>query len=165
MHIKWILLIVSIAIIVCPIGGALVAYRDNLQALVVPETPEFMSETPEITYLDYSVGANVNKLRFKFVNPYSINLTIKSINAEIFCVEHNVTLGSANGTAPVEVAAKGNAVIILALNFNTQAETHFLTEHAGKTTVEIELRNLEVEVQGVKIRYAQAVGVGSIPMP
>ena len=164
-HTKWILLIISIAIIVCPIGGALLAYRDDLQALVVPETPEFISETPEITYLDQSISANVIKLRFKFVNPYSANLTISSIDAEIFCVEHDVILGYANETAPVAIASKANAIITLALNFNTQAETHFLTQHTGETAVNIELRNLEVEVQGVKIRYTQAVGVGSMPIP
>jgi len=163
MHIKWILLIISIAIVVGPIGGALLAYRDDLQALVVPETPEFMSKTPEITYLDYTISANTIKLRFKFVNSYNTNLSISSIDAEIFCVEHNVKLGFANETTPIEVTSKSSAIITLALNV-TQAKTHFLTEHVGKTVVNIELRNLEVNVQGVKIRYTQAVDAGSIPI-
>lgn len=164
MNIKWILLATSIVIIVCPIGGALLAYQGNLQALVLSEEPEFLSQSPDIKYLNYNVNGSTINLRFNFYNPYSMDLTIYSIDAEVFCADHNAPLGFINETKSVKAASKSNATVTLALTYGTQALMHFLTNHLGETALRMELHNLEINVQGIKVRSEQPVDIGTLPI-
>lgn len=165
MSIKTILLLISIVLFVCPIGGALIFYRDNLQALVMPENLEFMTNAPEIEYINYSITYNLITLQFRFKNPYNIALNISSIEGDVYCTEHDFCLGAVHEQDMVVVPSNSTAIITLVLSFNSEAPSHFLTQHFGDTHVKIELRNVKLTVQGVEIHYKKAVSIGNIPIP
>jgi len=162
MNIRWVLLAISVLIFVGPIGAALVIYRDNLAALVMPETPEFLTAAPEITYVGID-SSNPLSMRFKIENPYKMSLSLNSIGAEVFCSDHNTLLGFANETDSVSIPAKSTAIISLALTFTSQGVTHIQTSHLG-TNFYIDLRDLELDVQGIKLHSEEQIShVGPIP--
>lgn len=142
---------------------ALVIYRNNLMDLVIQEkTAEFFTEAPEFEYAGYDTAKRV--LRFKIGNPYSKDLNFSSISAEVFCSDHDFLLGCANETEPINIPKKSSVTIEIALNFTAEGTTHIATHHLGKDFY-VDLQNLAVDIQGIRIKVAELGRLGPISWP
>jgi len=161
MNIKWILVAISLVISFGPICAALVVHQSNLTALVMPENLGFLSETPKIS-VEYQAATLTLNLRVS--NPYDTDLTFESMEARIFCSTHDVEVGHISTQNPTTIRANSNAVIGLPITFTSTGQTHFLTAHSG-ATVNAELRNLELMVQGIKLTSTQPISIGAITFP
>jgi len=161
MNIKWILLAISLAISFGPICAALVVHQSNLTALVMPENLGFLSETPKVS-VEYQAATQTLNLRVS--NPYDTALIFESMEAKIFCSTHNVEVGQISTQNPTTIKANSNAIIGLPITLTSDGQTHFITAHSG-TSVNAELRDLELTVQGIKLTSSQPMSIGAITFP
>jgi hypothetical protein len=168
MSIKWVLTAISVLIFVVPICGALIDYQNDLAALVMPETPESLTQpSPNMEYVGYQITDPLKPplLKFRIYNSYSVNLRLDSIGAEVFCSDHGTFLGFANGTGVVDIPAKSSEVIGLTLTLTSEGEAHIYHNHLGGDFY-IDLRSLALNVQGIKIRYREQISrIGPIRIP
>lgn len=151
MKVNHALLLLSIAILVGPIGVGLFVYRENLIALVIPENLKI--ETPEIEYLNYEKNDVALFLKFKITNPYKIDLDLRSIYAEFFCSFHDTFLGSINITPYINFPANSSKIIDLPLNLTSEGIKHICEEEE----IYIDVRGLVLNVNGIKVNYKREI--------
>jgi hypothetical protein len=171
------LTILSIVIIVCPLTGAVYAYRDDLAGLVL---------SPELKILasgDYSasrfqppilqgqphfdLATNKYTFYFKVTNPFQNSISVENISAYVVCKEHRDLLGCILIDNPVSVAP-GESVIISASGCWTQiALDHFKESHSGPQDddINVALRNLNILFTGAQVHIDDVPDAGWIMMP
>ncbi|MBC7128539.1 MAG: hypothetical protein H5T45_02245 [Thermoplasmatales archaeon] len=163
---RWILLLISLAISIGPIGAGLFIYRDNLSAFILPENmesiTEVMGKSPEIDYINSTIIDSTLILKFKIKNPYNMDLTLEAIYAEIFCSSHSFYFGSINWDSSFTIRANSSSYIDLALNFTSEGKEHVSTMH--KEDLYVDIKNLSIELQGIKIYKEEIRNVGPIYM-
>ncbi len=161
--------VVTIVIIVGPIGGAAIIYRDNLVNLIIPpETPEFLNETPDVQYVDYQINASTNAilLRFNVTNPYNFNLTINALQADVYCSTHTQEyLGNAAvSEASKNIPSKSHTIIVIVMNYTDAGRAHIHGSHQNDQNFRIDLTNMTINIQGIGVEYPERItGIGPIP--
>lgn len=166
--------LVTIAIIVVPIVGVLIAYQNNLLGLFIPpEVNDIASnlmtgggtnlEPPTVVgEPKYDPTSRTVSLTFQFTNPFNLSITINSMSGSVECAEHNFHLGNATLSNPVSVGAGEKATITVLVTWTEEAISHFQTAHAGEKEVDVNLVGLTVDVKGIKIQTNQSI---KIPNP
>src|SRR5450759_5223436 len=124
------LTILSIVIIVCPIAGAVYAYRDDLAGLMLSPELKILASgdysaarfQPPILQGQPSFDLATNKyiFSFKFTNPLQNTISIENISGDIVCKEHRDLLGCVLIDQPNTIA-RGESAVINASGFWTQA--------------------------------------------
>jgi hypothetical protein len=184
------LTILSISLIVVPVGAVVFIYRDNLTGLVVP--PEFegvlygdtsfilnddvksvsgydndpnavFSNFVTPTFVDAQVDKNQNTftVRVNVTNPLNYDLTLNELSTDIQSLDGQ-TLSSVN-VAHQYVIVSGQSTIIQVDGSWTEAGDHFITEHWGDRSVTVAVANIVVDVNGIKVERAQPLTV-SLPI-
>jgi hypothetical protein len=184
-----ILFLISIGTVVAPVGAVVLMYRDNLTQLVVPpEITDIINGNSPILQQDLGISGGtgpsgpegamaisvVDKqidaasrtftITVNFTNPLNLNFTLNTLAADVQCSEHNYPLGSVGLNGAVEIPA-GKASLITVMGFWTQdAENHFLTEHAGKTAINVNLVNVTIDLNGIVIQQNEPINIGDVPL-
>ena len=166
MNIKWILIAISIAIAVGPIGVGLLMYQNNIAALIMPEEPKFIKEAQEfsnITGDTWHYNPTTHTASFSFPNPFSTTLTFNSISADVYCSEHNILVGHMSFSSPTNIPSKSSGLISLVITFTTQGEAHIIAYHGG--TLNVDIRNMNINIQGITLRSKEPIEIGTISYP
>lgn len=168
-----VLVLINIGVIVGPVAAAVIVYSDNLPALVVPpqvnqlinETAELGSQIqlPQLVNYTYNQTAKTVTVIFNFTNPLNLNVTVNALSANVVCNEHNFNLGHVGITNPVELNKDTPAYITAVFSWTTEAENHFLTNHATKSTISISLENIIVDISGITVEAPSRYNIGNIP--
>lgn len=170
-----VLALINIAAIVAPLAAAVVVYSGNLPALVIPpeanqlieETAELGSQIqlPQLVNYTYDQTARKVTVIFNFTNPLNLNVTVNALAANVVCNEHNFNLGHLGIANPVELNKDTPAYITAVFSWTTDAENHFLTNHASEDSVSISLEDIVVDISGITVEAPSRYNIGNIPLP
>jgi hypothetical protein len=158
--------LLNIITLVGPVLGVVLAYQDNLKGIVIPlqvesmmsgslftggkiALPRFVSATPDLA------GETVT-LVFEFTNPFTYDLMVKSISADVECSLHGFTLGHASLIEPTNIPAGATVELSMYCDWTQKAIDHFHAEHTGATRVAAKVVNIIIEVSGITIQSDQA---------
>jgi hypothetical protein len=177
--VRLLLTLITIAIVVVPIVGMLLAYQNNLLGLFIPpeineiadnlsgggtngaglEPPTMVGE-PE-----YDEASQTFSVTFQFKNTFPVDLTIKSLSGNIECYEHGFTLGNASLSKPVSIDAGETKTMTVRGTWTEQAINHFHTAHAGEETVDVVLVDFAVDVSGITVQTNERISIPDVPIP
>jgi hypothetical protein len=167
--IRLILTVITIAIVVIPLVGTLLAHQGNLLGLFVPpeineiaddlmggddgpglEPPTMVGE-PQYDGESFSVS-------FEYKNSFPMDITVKSLTGNIECVEHGFLLGNASLSEPVSIESGETGTLTVVGTWTQDAlgeNGHFKTEHGDEETVDVVLVDMAVDISGIQIQLDQ----------
>ena len=169
--IRLLLTLITIAIVVIPIVGTLLAYQGNLLGLFVPpeiteiaddllggngdngsglEPPTMVGEP------QYDEASRTFAVTFEYKNSLPLNITIKSLTGNIECDEHRFPLGNASLSDPVSIDAGETGMLTVLGTWTEEANSHFQDEHAEEEFVDIVLVDFAVDISGIQLQLDQS---------
>jgi hypothetical protein len=184
-----VLLLISVGLIVAPVGAVVVIYRDDLTGLVIPpEIKEVMNGDTSFILNDnvrsVDGGDNVNSVFDNFVTPTFVSATVDQ-SANTFSVRINVTnpldydltlntfnvdVQSPDGQqlAAIKIAnpfimPAGQSSIIQVDGTWTQAGESYVTAHFLDSSITIAIANMVVDVNGIKVERSEPLTV-TVPL-
>jgi len=168
-----ILAAISIIIVVGPIFSAVIIYKDNLIALIMPDieglTDKIGDYFPNVEYVGYEIIDPESSFRviFNVTNNSDEDFTINTINFSAYCSQHEeVLLGYSYGEDfPVTISRGSSGIVSFHVTFTVQSQTHIETLHRGDTDFHATLKNVQVVVQGVEVELGDEIDVGPIEIP
>lgn len=175
MRIGLVLFLVSI-VTVSPVLVALVEYRENLAALFMPTEStmtsirDLGSALPSLEYLSYEVidpaQPRAVRINFKVSNALSSDVTINSVKLTAYCHDHGTFLGYVSAeNVPLVVPAEASVVLRLRVDFSQEGRNDVETYHRGYANLYLDLKNLEIDIQGLEISFSEFSQVGPIGIP
>lgn len=183
-----ILFLITVGTIAAPVGAVIVMYHDNLAELVVPpEISELIdgnsaalqqnlgisggtnTSNPAmmgITVVDKQINAlsRTFSITVNFTNPLNLNFTLNNLYAGVQCAEHNFSLGSVGLDGTVAIPAGKAALLTVTGSWTQDAESHFLTEHLGETSIDVNLVDVTVDLNGITIQQNEPIPIGPVPI-
>jgi hypothetical protein len=168
--VQLLLTLITIAIIVGPIVGMLLAYQNNLLGLFIPpeineiaedlaggggtngaglEPPTMVGE-PE-----YDPATQTFSVSFQYKNTLPFDITIKSLSGNIECYEHGFPLGNASLSKPVSIDTGKTGTLTVLGTWTDEAINHFQNEHANEEFVDVVLVNMAVDISGIQLQMGQ----------
>ncbi len=169
-----VLILINVVAVAAPVGAVVVIYRDDLTQLVVPPEIEEITDStltasqsftlPQFVSSTYDVATKTVTVTFNFTNPFNLNMTINSVSADVQCNDHKFTLGHASLNNAVKLDFNETANLTVNFKWTQEAEAHFLAQHAGAKTININLINVGVDVSGITIETPQTVNIGEVPL-
>jgi len=179
--IRLLLTVITIAIVVIPIVGMLLAYQDNLLGLFVPPeindiADDFMGgdgdngsglEPPRMVgEPEYDEATGTFSVSFEYTNSFPIDITINSLSGNIKCAEHHFTLGNASLSEAVSIDAGETGTLTVIGKWTDAAKSHFQNEHADEEFVDVVLADLAVDISGIQIQMDEnEMGEMQVPNP
>ena len=99
-----------------------------------------------------------------FTNILGYNLTINGVSAQVVCTQHDYQLGSISIASLVSALANETTQITVSGSWTKDAENHILTQHPRATSVDVNLVELTINVNGITIQQCEPISVGYIPI-
>ena len=181
-RIKIVLVLLTIAITIGPLVGALIVYRDNLTALVFP--PELKNaangeigkvaaadfEAPTITQEPhYNPETGDFSVAFNFTNPLPNEISVDQFSAQVKSKDDNSFLGNINLAQPININPGENGVIDVAGNLDAATLEQIKAQYEQNGTVNVILENVDATIAGVNFHFDQldlgSIDLGSIQLP
>ena len=189
-----VLVLISIGTMLGPMVGAVIMYRDNLSQLVVPPqinnlingnnsnsnnnknsgnlgsgnfgadnnaggfpTPTFVNAQINIEAKTFAVTVNVT-------NSFSYDLTINSLNATAESSQDHYKLGTISLDSPTTLVADQSSLLTVSGTWTQEAVDHIQNNFAGAKSINVDLANVMIDVNGITIQQTQPINVGDIPL-
>ena len=114
------------------------------------------------------VGAQINSEARTFTvtvnvtNSFSYDLTLNSINATVESSQDNYQLGTISLTTPVTILAGQTSAVTVSGAWTQDAENYVLNNYGGATSIDVNLVNTTVDVNGIVIQETQPINIGNI---
>jgi hypothetical protein len=181
------LVLISIGTILAPIGAVVIMYRDNLPQIVIPaEITDLMNGNSSSILSHYGVDegnltsdqgsflapvfvsseidntTRTFNILVNFTNSFTFNLTLNEVSAGIACSEHNFLLGNVSVVGPINISSGETAQIHITGSWTQEAENHFITLHPNQDSINVNLIDLTVNVNGLIIHQTEPVNIGDI---
>jgi len=178
--VRLLLTLITIAIVVVPIVGMVLAYQGNLLGLFIPpeineiaddliggdgdngsglEAPTMVGE-PE-----YDEATRTFSVSFQYKNTFPLDITIKSLTGNIECDEHSFPLGNAILSKPVSIDAGETGTLTVLGTWTEEAIIHFHSGHAGEEMVDVVLVDFAVDISGIQLQMDQGQMEQSMQVP
>jgi len=178
--VKIALALLSIAIVVGPLAGLFLVYRDNLIGLILPpqvknilsgggssgsKLSQLSQDLSNFTsaqsgsHLQYNSATGAFSYPLNFTNPLTTQLSISQLSAEVVS-GNNVTLGNVS-IQPINIDPGANAIINATGNLD-QNEVKQLEAQYQSGNLNVSLENVTMSVGGISVRINQINNVGSI---
>jgi hypothetical protein len=169
--IRLLLTVITIAIVVIPLLGMLLAYQDNLLGLFIPPEiseiaddlmggngdngsglePPIMVGEPQ-----YDETSHTFVVTFEYKNNFPVDITIKSLSGNIECAEHGFPLGNASLGEPVSIDAGETGTLTVLGKWTDEGISHFGTAHGDEEAVDVVLVDMAVDISGIQIQLDQS---------
>lgn len=177
---RLLLTLVTIAIVVVPLVGMVLAYQDNLVGLFIPPEMTEMAEDffggegidgsgieppTMVGEPEYNAATRTFSISFQFENPFPMDITIKSLTGNIECDEHRFHLGVASISEPVSIDAGETGTLTVLGTWTLEAISHFESEHGDEELVDAVLLDLVVDISGLQLELGQGNMEQSIQVP
>jgi len=167
-----ILALISIIIVVGPLASAIILYRDNPIALIMPDVEEltenFEGYFPTVEYAGYEIVDPETSFRvlLNMTNNSDDSFTFNTMNFSAYCKEHNTFLGYGYGeNLPPTIPPKSSAIFRLLITFTHEGQTDIETFHRGDTDFYAVLRDVTIVVQGIAVEKGDEMDIGPIEIP
>jgi hypothetical protein len=177
--VRTLLSLLTVVIIVTPILGIVLVYRNNLQDTLIPlEITEITTnlfgsdgsgeswlQTPKLVGpIEYDPATRVITFSFNFTNSFPIGITINSLSGNVLCAMHSVPLGAADLKKPVMMSAGETKTLSVVAIWTDDALVHFQRLHPGENTIDVYLVDIAVDAGGVKIQSSEPIRIDSVPI-
>jgi hypothetical protein len=168
--IRLLLTLITIAIVVIPLVGMLLAYQNNLLGLFIPpeineiandlmggngnnghglEPPTMVGEP------QYDAASHTFSVTFQYKNSFPVDITIKSLVGNIECVEHGFHLGNVSLSEPVSIDAGETGTLTVLGKLTDEAIQHLGDMHANEENVDVVFVDMSVDISGIQIQLDQ----------
>jgi hypothetical protein len=107
--------------------------------------------------MTFTVIANVT-------NSLNYDLTINSFTATVTDSQDNYQLGTINLSAPVTIPAGQTSQVTVSGSWTQAAENYVSSTYPGATSIDVNLVNAAVNVNGITVQSTQPINVGSVPI-
>jgi hypothetical protein len=182
-----VLLLISVGLVVGPVGAVVIIYRDDLTGLVIPseiqgalngDTSFILNDNfgsqdgdldtllssfvaPTFVSATFDQTTNTFNVKVNVTNPLNYNLTLNTLTAQIQTPEgqHLATIDTAN---PI-IIPSGQSTIIQVDGTWTQAGESFITAHIQDPEITVALANMVVDVNGIRVARDNPITV-TIPI-
>lgn len=180
-----VLLLISVGLVVGPVGAVIYIYKDDLSGLIIPPEvkglvngdsslfindntgggddspfgsfvqPEFVSANIDNAARTFSVTVNVT-------NSFTIDLTLNNLSTDVDTPNHqritNVALSNAYTIPP------GESALVTVVGSWTQAgEAYFLDHYATGESAQVVLVNTVIDINGVTVELSEPIQI-TVPM-
>ena len=178
--IRLLLTVITIAIVVIPIVGMLLAYQGNLLGLFIPpEVNEIaddllggdgdngsgMEPPTMVGEPQYDEASHTFSVTFQYKNSFPMDITIKSLSGNIECAEHRFLLGNASLSEAVGIDAGETGTLTVFGTWTEEAIDHFENEHEHEEFVDVVLVDFAVDFSGIQIQFDQSQMKQTIQVP
>ena len=119
--------------------------------------PVFVSAQINNDTRTFAVTVNVT-------NSFSYDLNVNSINATVASSQSNYLLGTISLASPVTILAGQTSQVAVSGYWTQDAENYVLNNYGGATSIDVNLINTTVDVNGIVIQENQPINVGNIPI-
>jgi hypothetical protein len=167
------LVLINIGAIAVPVATVAVMNLDNPVRMIIPPKVEQIAtglintdkpfEPPAYVSSTIDVSTRTVSAVFSFTNPLNLDLKINSVSADVVCAEHAFALGDAGLKSPVQLDRGASGLITIVFTWTQQAEQHFETDHAGASSVDVNLVNLGLDVSGIQVQVPQSISL-NVPL-
>ena len=167
--VRLILTLVTIAIVVIPIVGMLLAYQGNLLGLFVPPevnqiADDFMGgdggngdggpglEPPKMVGEPvYDEATGTFSVSFEYTNTLPFDITVNELTGNVECEEHRFALGVASLSEPVSIAQDETGILTIVGSWTDDAMGHFESAHGNEQNVAVVLSDFTVDISGIQL--------------
>ena len=152
-------------------------YMNNPLSLIIPPNlgdmlsgsifPGGSTELTTFKGAEYDIASRTFSLTFDFANPFSFDMKINSMNANIECAFDNFPLGTAALKSPVTVRKGETAPLTIEGTWTEAAINHFQTEpvHSGQTETDVNLVGLQIDMDGMMVQMNDPIRIAHVPIP
>ncbi len=176
-----ILLLVSVGLVVGPVGAVVVIYQDDLSGLVIPPeiqnlmsgngsflldgsnngdgisgllNPVFVSATADQASRTFTVTVN-------FTNNLNYDLTLNALNATAQDNQnHNQLATITLNNAPVAMPSGETTQVTVSGSWTQQAEQSYFEGQ----TINVSLINVSINVNGIIVQPTESINVGAVQL-
>ena len=168
-----VLILFNIGAIATPIAGVVLLNYNDLSQIIIPtEVEEIVSNTigteesielPQYVSSSHDQSSRIAHVIFRFTNPLEFDLTLNTVSAKIFCLDHNVALGHAALDDAILIEKEETQEIVVNFIWTITAENHFLSQHVDESAVDVKLVDIELDVSGIIVEVPEEILV-SLPI-
>jgi len=175
-----ILSLLSITLIVAPVGAVALMYQDNLVALVIP--PEigglitgddgdlFLNDIgstdfssliiPEFVSADIDNDANTFTVVVDVTNNVNYTFQLNILSTDVYSTQDNYHLVSvALSNPPVTLTPGGTSRVVVTGTWTDEAEAYFIENYWGASSMSIQLANTTIDVNGIAITLSDPITI------
>lgn len=175
-----ILTLLSITLVVAPVGAVALMYQDNLTELVIP--PEigslitggdgglFLSDggstdfdsliIPEFVSADIDSDANTFTVVVDVTNNVNYTFSLNTLSTDVYSTMDNYQLVSVElSNPPVTLTPGGTARVVVVGVWTDAAEAYFIENYVGQSSISIQLVNTTIDVNGIAITLPDPITI------
>jgi hypothetical protein len=171
-RVRIILLLVSVCIVLVPVGVTLAIYSGNPTGLFVPSNSNKLSSAlqsqnlaafvPKNPSEQYNALSRTFSVTFTFTNSYQFALTYDAISWDLSDNQTGHQLGHISLPSPVEVGPGESVPTTMSTTFSQSAADDVATTYAGQQSFNVNYSNMSITVCGITIEMNQ---FGTFPVP
>jgi hypothetical protein len=176
--------LLSIVLIVAPVGAVVVMYQGNLQELVIP--PEInglitgegsslflVNDTsggdgsaitsiiiPTFVSADIDNDANTFTVVMDVTNNVNYTFVLNTFSTDVKTTRDNNQLVTVNlVNPPVTLTPGGTSRVTIVGAWTQDAENYFVQNYAGASSISVQLENTTIDVNGITVTLSQPISV------
>lgn len=137
--IKWLLTLMSAAIIIGFVTMGLASYDFNLKSFITPQGVPTTPQLPSLSFVELNTeDFNQNSLELTITLTLYLNrdmvipINLIEFKGLLYCRDHGVTLGNFSLQEPITLNKKGAYSLILIVKFSDQGLKHVANYHSTK---------------------------------
>ena len=120
-------------------------------------TPTFVSSQINIQARTFTVTVN-------FTNNFNYDLTLNALTATVESSQDNYQLGTISLASPVSILAGQTSLITVSGIWTQDAENYVQNNFADASSINVNLANISIDVNGIVVQQTQPVNVGDVPL-
>jgi hypothetical protein len=175
-----ILSLLSITLIVAPVGAVALMYQDNLVELVIPpeigsliggdDSGLFLNDVgstdfgsliiPEFVSADIDNDANTFTVVVDVTNNVNYTFSLNTFSTDVYSTQNNyhlVSVGLSN--PPVTLTPGGTSRVVVVGTWTDEAEAYFTENYVGASSISIQLVNTTIDVNGISITLSDPIAI------
>jgi hypothetical protein len=175
--------LLSIILIVAPVGAVVVMYQGNLQELVIP--PEIngritgegsslflVNDTsgdgsaitnivvPTFESADIDNDANTFTVIMDVTNNVNYTFVLNTFRTDVKTTRDNYQLVTVNlVNPPVTLTPGGTSRVTIVGAWNQDAENYVVQNYASASTINVQLENTTIDVNGITVTLSQPIAI------
>ena len=182
-----ILFIISVGLIVGPVGAVVYTYKEDLSGLVIPSQLKNLMQGDAGSLLNDAgngdsgsflggliepvfVGATVDSesrtftITVNITNNFDYDLTLNSLSADVKSDQDNYHLVTISLSNPVTMVSGQASIVTVNGYWSQEAENLFLSNYSQETSIDVVLDNILIDVNGITVESTEPFPVGNIPL-
>jgi hypothetical protein len=173
--VRLLLTLVTVGLTLGPLFYEVYVYRDNLAEFVVPaEFSGLLSgdysnsnvsgvvedlnkpiQLPVCESSEFDASSGVVRFLFNFTNPFSFNLNLTYMDANVSCTAHSFALGKASLENSILLVSGQSFLLPLKLSLTDQGLAHLQGQHGNEIVVRVDVWGITLGVSGVSLDLPQ----------